>query len=364
MSGNKACVEGALKAGVNFFAGYPITPSTEIAEHLSVELPKNGGTFMQMEDEIASISSVAGAALTGACAMTATSGPGFSLMQEVLGFSAMAEIPLVIIDVMRVGPSTGLATVSSHGDVMQVRWGTHGDHPAICLCPTSVSEAYYMTIKCFELAQRYYTPVVLLSDALLGTMQETVSINESNGIAIPVVHKNHGKWWNTGLSEVSVQEKGPMHITGLVHTDGGFSTNSKSVAEKLITRINTKIDCSDPDLNVCEAKTNNTDDILVISYGVISRLAKTVVEHLKADGKQIGYAVPKVLWPVSQALTHIIQNSGAKKIVVAEMNLGQYAKAIREVSGDKEVISIGKCGGDRFEFNELYEKIGGCFREL
>ncbi|HPY37038.1 MAG TPA: 2-oxoacid:acceptor oxidoreductase subunit alpha, partial [Clostridia bacterium] len=179
LQGNEACVLGALRAGMRFFAGYPITPSSEIAEISSIELPKAGGRFIQMEDEIASMAAVIGASMTGVKAMTATSGPGFSLKQENIGFACMAEVPVVVVSIMRMGPSTGLPTSPAQGDLMQARWGTHGDHPAICLIPSSVKEMYEFTIRAFNLSEKYRTPVILMTDEVIAHMREGVKLQEN-----------------------------------------------------------------------------------------------------------------------------------------------------------------------------------------
>jgi len=236
IQGNEACTEGAIAAGCRFFAGYPITPSTEIAEHLSDKLPRVGGKFIQMEDEIASIAAIIGASVGGVKAMTATSGPGFSLMQEGLGFACMAEIPVVVVNVMRGGPSTGLPTKSSQGDIMQARWGTHGDHFLIALAPESVKETFYLTIKAFNLSEKFRVPVVLLMDEAIGHMREKVAVPDFSTIHIedrvtPVVPP---QWYKP--YEITTDYITPMapfgtgyryNITGLTHDEMGFPTNNE-----------------------------------------------------------------------------------------------------------------------------------------
>ncbi|MGB9810072.1 MAG: 2-oxoacid:acceptor oxidoreductase subunit alpha, partial [Caldanaerobacter sp.] len=250
MQGNEAVVEGAIRAGMRFYAGYPITPSTEIAELCAEKLPFVGGKFIQMEDEIASMAAIIGASLAGLKAMTATSGPGFSLMQENIGFAAMAEVPCVVIDVQRMGPSTGMPTSPSQGDVMQSRWGTHGDHSIIVLSPSSVKEAYYVTIQAFNLSERYRTPVVILMDEVIGHLRETVDLDEYKDIEIverKIPENLEGylpyRDIEDGTSPFIPFGKGiRYHVTGLVHNEKGLPTNSTKIAEKLIKRLVGKIE--------------------------------------------------------------------------------------------------------------------------
>ncbi|MEW6216032.1 MAG: 2-oxoacid:acceptor oxidoreductase subunit alpha, partial [Nitrospirota bacterium] len=251
LQGNEACVEGALMAGVSFFAGYPITPSTEIAEGLSERLPLLGGKFIQMEDEIGSIAAILGASIGGAKSMTATSGPGFSLMQELIGFGCIAETPCVIVNVQRLGPSTGGPTSPGQGDMLQTRWGTHGDHNIIALYPTSIEETFHMTIKAFNLSEEYRVPVILLLDEVIGHMRERIRIPELEELKIVNRKKPHVppeeylpyKADERGIPVLADFGRGyRYHITGLTHDETGFPTNDPGKNAALIKRLYNKIE--------------------------------------------------------------------------------------------------------------------------
>ena len=254
MQGNEACSEGALYAGSRFYAGYPITPSTEVAEILSVRLPKIGGVFMQMEDEIASICAIIGASLGGAKSLTATSGPGFSLMQEGLGFACIAEIPCVIINVMRSGPSTGFPTGPSQSDVMQAKWGTHGDHPSVVLTPATVQEIFYETVRAFNLAEIYRTPVIVLYDEIIGHMREAITLPEPGEVEVierkkptckPEEYKPYAQSNGTIAPLAAYGEGYKFHVTGLYHAEDGFPTNNTRLIgeanERIVNKINKNI---------------------------------------------------------------------------------------------------------------------------
>ena len=252
MQGNEAAVEGAIAAGMRIFAGYPITPSTEIAEQSALRLPQVGGRFIQMEDEISSIAAVLGASVAGVKAMTATSGPGFSLMQENLGYGAMAEIPCVIVDVQRAGPSTGLPTSPAQGDYMQARWGTHGDHPVIALSPSSVLETFYLMVRAFNLSEKYRTPVIFLMDEIVGHMREGVELPNPSSLIInhrrPSFHDGANKQCYYVPEGQLVPAMKPFgrgeryNITGLAHDESGFPTNNTQVAGKLVSRLLAKVE--------------------------------------------------------------------------------------------------------------------------
>jgi len=332
---------GAIKAGMNFYSGYPITPSTEIAEIASRELPRTGGVYLQMEDEIASLSAAIGASFAGATAMTATSGPGFSLMQAMMGYAVMTELPLVVAVVMRVGPSTGLPTAVSQGDIMQLRWGTHGDHSAICLCPTTVEELYYFTIRAFSLAKQFSTPVILLSDAMLAHMKASVSIQEMEAAPRPPA-------FDPSLS---------IHKTGLVHDERGLPTNSQQITAALIEKLAAKgrESANDPDLS--ELLWCDDAEHLVVAYGSVAGVAKSAVKSLRQEGLPVGLYIPKLLWPFSEEEFSRIERAQLKGIIVAELNQGQYAQEIRahlSCHSAKAVSSCTKCNGGQFTPEELY----------
>jgi 2-oxoglutarate ferredoxin oxidoreductase subunit alpha len=336
ITGNEACAEGALVAGMRFFAGYPITPSSEIAEILSYELPRHGGVFIQMEDELASIGAIIGASLTGTKSMTATSGPGFSLMQENIGYAAMAEVPCVIVNVMRGGPSTGLPTLPSQGDVMQARWGTHGDHPIIALAPFSVREAYDLTIRAFNLAEQFRTPVILLLDEIIGHVNEKVLLPEKSSIKIVNRIKPHNipkdylPYQHTESAVPPMANFGEgyrYHVTGLAHDETGFPTNSSDEIEKLMERLHKKIDrCRD---EIVEVETYMMDDaqVGILSYGSSARSSRSAVRLARESGIKAGLLRLKTIWPFAEKEIKEIGN-GIKHWIVPELNLGQIAHEV------------------------------------
>lgn len=349
--GNEACAEAAIVAGCRFFAGYPITPASEIAEHLAKKLPKIGGIAIQMEDELASIGAVVGASWAGAKTMTATSGPGFSLMQETIGYAFMTETPCVIVDVQRLGPSTGQATKCGQGDVMQARWGTHGDYSAIALSPNSAQEMFELTIKAFNLAEKYRTPVILLADEGIAHMREQVTIPSLADIEI--VNRRKPKPGETaffGLEEVppmpAVGEGYNVAVTGSTHNEYGIRfTADLNVHKRLVERLNSKIQNHADEL--AEAETHNIDDcqIGIISFGCTSRAIYEAVENAEAKGVTVGYARLKTIWPFPEKIVKKLAKT-AEKIIVPEMNLKQlYYEVQRVTNGSSEIIALNKIGG-------------------
>jgi len=349
--GNEACAEAAIVAGCRFFAGYPITPASEIAEHLAKKLPKVGGIAIQMEDELASIGAVVGASWAGAKPMTATSGPGFSLMQETIGYAFMTETPCVIVDVQRLGPSTGQATKCGQGDVMQARWGTHGDYSAIALSPNSAQEMFELTIKAFNLAEKYRTPVILLADEEIAHMREQVTIPSLADIEI--VNRRKPKPGETaffGLEEVppmpAVGEGYNVAVTGSTHNEYGIRfTADPNVHKRLVERLNSKIQNHADEL--AEAETHNIDDcqIGIISFGCTSRAIYEAVENAEAKGVTVGYARLKTIWPFPEKIVKKLAKT-AEKIIVPEMNLKQlYYEVQRVTNGSSEIIALNKIGG-------------------
>lgn len=367
LQGNEACVLGAIRAGMNFFAGYPITPSSEVAEQSSIQLPKVGGKFIQMEDEIASMACVIGASLAGSKAMTATSGPGFSLKQELLGYAAMGEVPVVVVSIMRMGPSTGLPTSPAQGDVMQAKWGTHGDHPVICLCPTSVKEMYEMTIRAFNLAEKYRTPVLLMTDEVIAHMREGVVLEDDYEIIdrvkpVEPPSEDYLPYACVGDSKVppmaAYGDGYRFHVTGLSHTETGFPTNSTVVNDALIRRLCGKVN-DDVD-NIVENDLYFTDDaeVLFVAYGSVARTSLYVVKQLREAGVKAGLFVPKVLWPFPEKALKAAVADTVKNVVVPEMSMGQYVYEVERVVGGKcPVACIEKPSGELFKTEELYEKV-------
>lgn len=339
VQGNEACALGALKAGASFYAGYPITPSTEIAEHMAEMMPACGARFVQMEDEIASIGAVIGAAATGAKAFTATSGPGFSLMQELVGYAALTEVPCVIVDVQRMGPSTGLPTLSSQGDIQQARWGSHGDHSVIAIAPSSVMETYYQTIKAFNLAEKYRTPVVFLLDEEIGHLRERFEVDPDEEVEIinrkqPTCSpEEYIPYENTEDGVPAMAKFGEgyrYHITGLTHNEKGFYSSALPVVDSFNRRIVGKID--DHASEIFEYEEFHTDDcdVLLIAYGSVARSAQEAMEELREQGLKVGLFRPITIWPIDEEKIKAVC-SGKKAVVVPEMNLGQYAREVRRI---------------------------------
>ena len=366
IQGNHACALGAVAAGCRFFAGYPITPSSEIAEFLSRELPKLGGKFIQMEDEIASIAAVIGGSVGGLKAMTATSGPGFSLMQENIGYAVVAEIPCVIVNVMRGGPSTGLPTSPSQGDVMQARWGTHGDHPIIALAPASVREAFELTVKAFNFAEKYRTPVIVLMDEVIGHMREKVELPEvtPEGIVNREMPTVPPEWYEPfGNPSSDVPPLAPFgegyryHITGLLHDARGFPTSRLDEVQPWIDRLFRKIDRHLDEIALWEEDGVEDALVVVVAYGSTARSARQAIKIARARyGRKVGLLRLKTLWPFPEGIVEQI-GDGAQRIVVAEMNLGQIALEVERVVGRKKVLRVGRADGHMVTPEQIVDAI-------
>lgn len=351
MQGNEACAMGAIKAGASFFGGYPITPSTEIAEYIAKEFPKLGRYFMQMEDEIASIGAMIGASMVGHKAFTATSGPGFSLMQELIGYAAVAEVPLVIINVMRFGPSTGLPTMPQSGDIMQARWGTHGDHSIIALSPSSVTEAYYMTIDAFNLAEKYRTPVVLLMDEKVGHLREGFDIsNDPEPEIFDRVSAHDGKYVPFANTESGVPPFVPLgqgeryHFTGLTHNEAGFYTSDAGKVTAFMQRICGKIEDHVDEIAQFELDAMDDAEIVIIAYGAVARSAHETVEGLRKAGHKVGLLRLKTIWPFHTDKVRELC-AGKKLVAMPEMNMGQLAVMAKAALGDMPFLPINQVDG-------------------
>ena len=353
VQGNEACVRGALAAGCNFYAGYPITPSSEIAEIMVRHLPDAGGVFIQMEDEIASLATVIGASLAGSKAMTATSGPGFSLMQEHIGFATMAEVPCVIVDVMRGGPSTGLPTSPSQGDIMQARWGTHGDHPAIVLAPSSVGEVFDLTVKAFNLAERFRTPVILIYDEIIGHTRESVVlpdrvdiVDRSRPNGNPSTYQPKAAAANGVPPMVAFGDGYRFHVTGLTHNEHGFPTTDPGDTEALITRIHDKVYDHQDEISAVEEFMLDDAEVAIFAYGIVGRSAREAVLRARRAGMKVGLIRPLTLWPFPYAQVADVA-AGIDTLLVAEMNLGQLIGEVeRAVAGTTEVIGHLRADGE------------------
>lgn len=366
MSGNEAVAEGALAAGVRFFAGYPITPSSEIAEELSYRLPRVGGKFIQMEDELSSVGAIVGASLAGLKSMTATSGPGFSLMQENIGFAFMAEVPCVIVNVQRGGPSTGLPTQPSQGDTMQVRWGTHGDHDMIVVAPSSVKESFDLIVDCVNLSEKYRTPVVLLLDEVIAHMREKITLPGKEKIKIIERKKPPG-----GLKEylpykvtqdaipamANFGEGYRYHVTGLTHDETGFPTNEPEEIDRNIRRLLGKIEKHKGEIIRVEERYTQDAQILVFAYGSVARSAHSAVNKLRAKAVKVGLMRPITIWPFPDR--EVARLAGrVRKIIVPEMNMGQMIDEVRRVSPDRvEVEGVNRVDGELITPMEITDKI-------
>lgn len=366
LQGNEAVVEGALRAGCRFFAGYPITPATEISEILSVKLPQVDGTFIQMEDEIASLGAVIGASLAGVKAMTATSGPGFSLMQENLGFAVIAEIPCVIVDVMRAGPSTGLATAPAQGDVMQARWGTHGDHPVIVLSASTVRECYDMTIQAFNFSEKFRNPVILLIDEVVAHMREKMVLSDEEEVEIfdrvkPAVPP---EWYipyedtPSGVPAMASFGEGyRYHVTGLTHDIRGFPTARPDEIGPFIARLHRKISQRFSEIQMAEYDQTEDAEMTIIAYGCVARSAKRAVREARERGIKVGLLKLITIWPfMRSAVEKVLQTS--KILIVPEMNMGQISREVKRVSrGAARVLTINKVDGTIITPDEIMNKV-------
>lgn len=349
LQGNQAVVEGAIAAGVKFFAGYPITPSTEVAESLAEKLPKNGGKFIQMEDEIASMGAVIGASLTGKKVMTATSGPGFSLKQELIGYACAAEIPLVIVNVQRVGPSTGQPTSPSQGDVMQARWGTHGDHWLIALTPASVPECFELTLRAYALSEKYRVPVILLMDEVIGHMREKIELPDDYSDFPQAERKQPDcapedfKAYATDESLVPAMPAFGSgyrwHVTGLVHDETGFPKGTPAATLAAANRQRAKLENNLDDIVQVENYRMEDADFAVVAFGGAARTVYETVDMARAEGLKVGLVRPVTIWPFAEAQMKELAGR-VKGILVHELNCGQYVHEVERAVNGKVPVSL------------------------
>ena len=372
MQGNEACAEAAIAAGVNFFAGYPITPSTEIAETMAKLLPQVGGKFIQMEDEIASMGAILGASLAGCKVMDATSGPGFSLKQELIGYAACAEIPCVLVDVQRVGPSTGQPTAPSQGDVMQVRWGTHGDHPVIALSPWSVRETFDATVMAVNYAERFRTPVMLLMDEMVGHLREKVELPEKVEIyprRKPTKTRAEGYQPFAPEADLvpNVADFGEgyhIHVTGLIHDETGFPVGSPKVTEESIRRLHEKIERAGEEIIHTESYFMDDAEYAVVSFGGTARTAYEAVRESRAAGVKVGLVRLMTIWPFADKVIGELA-AKVKGIVVAELNYGQLVHEVRRAANGACPVSLcGKYNMRAFEPGEIMDSIQEMVKEV
>lgn len=368
LQGNQAVVEGAIAAGVRFYGGYPITPSTEIAEGMAKRLPQVGGKFMQTEDELAGIGTVLGASLGGAKAMTATSGPGFSLKQEMIGMACSAEIPCVIVDVQRVGPATGQPTSPSQGDVMQTRWGTHGDHWLIVVSPSSVPECFDLTRRAVELSEKYRCPVILLMDEIVGHMRERIELPDSyEGLSVPrrkqpdTPPEKYLAYADTDGSKVpAMADFGSgyrWHMTGLVHDETGFPKGTPAATKNSQDRLHMKLRDHEDDIIQVENYRTEDADVVVIAYGGAARTAYDAVDMARDEGIRAGLLRPVTIWPFADRQIQAVAKK-TKCLLVHELNCGQYVREVgRAVQGMVPVHLYAKYDNEPATPEQLLEKI-------
>jgi 2-oxoglutarate ferredoxin oxidoreductase subunit alpha len=366
LQGNEAMVEGAIAAGCRFFAGYPITPASEISERMSYRLPQVDGTFIQMEDEIASIGAVIGASLTGIKSMTATSGPGFSLMQENLGYACMTEVPCVIINVMRGGPSTGLPTSPAQGDVLQSRWGTHGDHPIIVLSVASVSECFSITVTAFNLSEKYRVPVVVLSDEVVAHTRETFSIPSADSLEIVnrIIPNVPPEWYkpyednSRGVPPMAAMGEGYRHhVTGLVHDMHGFPTERQDEIEAFHKRQFRKITNGFFEIQITKKFSLEDAEIVVIAYGSVARSARHAVSMARSAGIKAGLIQLITLFPFPKnSVVNVMRQCRA--ILVPEMNMGQISREVKRINtGLTKVFKYNRIDGQLITPVEIFEEL-------
>jgi len=366
--GDMACVYGGLLAGCSFFGGYPITPASEVAEGMARRLPRVKGTYIQMEDEIGSIAAVIGAAWGGAKSMTATSGPGFSLMMENYGYAVMTETPCVIVNVQRTGPSTGQPTLGAQGDMMQARWGTHGDFEAIALAPSTVQECMDFTIEAFNLSEKYRNPVCVMTDGEMGHLRERVVIPDEKEMKLvervtATIDKDKFIPFTSSQTRKSKVPDFPTfgtgyhtYVTGLTHNEKGFpATDKQPDHEKLVKRITEKITDDLDKLTMVEKLFLDDAKTVFVTYGASARPAESAMEMARSKGKKVGMLRLKIVWPFPYKE---IQKLASKvdKMIVPEMNLGQIVHPVREyVDGQCKVVSAPKIGGEMHLPSELYK---------
>jgi 2-oxoglutarate/2-oxoacid ferredoxin oxidoreductase subunit alpha len=364
LSGNHACALGAIAAGCRFFAGYPITPSSEVAERLSTLLPEVDGVFVQMEDELASMAAVIGASMGGVKALTATSGPGFSLKQENLGYAAGAEVPCVIVDAMRGGPSTGMPTRPAQGDLMQARWGSHGDYPIIVVAPASVREIYTETIRAFDLAERFRTPVVVLYDQVIAQLTETVALDSA--AAGPRATRK----WASGPREAyqpyaTAEDAIPamarpgdgyrVHTTGLNHGENGFPTQNPEIVARNLTRLLTKLDQHREAIESYELLDCENAEVLIVAIGISARAAMRAIDLLRARNIKAGLFRPITLWPFPEEALRLAA-SHARAVLVPEMNHGQMRLEVERILRTTRVEGLHRFDGEPITPAQIAER--------
>lgn len=365
MQGNEAVVEAGITAGVRFFAGYPITPASEIAELMSIRMPQVGGAYLQMEDELASMAAIVGASMGGVKSMTATSGPGFSLMQENIGFASMVEMPCVVVNVMRVGPASGMPTHPSQGDVMQSRWGTHGDHPIVVLCPATVKEAFDLTIEAVNISEMMRVPVILLSDAIVGHIRERIELPEPGSVKL-IERKRTTlppeQYMPFAAGEDCVPDFADRgngyryHLCSNVHNEWGFPADSgHETADRLIRRLHKKIEVFRERITYYKTYAAEDAEVMIVAYGSVARSAKDAVKALRAENVRAGLLQLQTIWPFpADAVARYC--AGAKAIIVPEMNMGQLINEVSLAAG-KTAVGVNRADGMAISPQEIIEKV-------
>jgi len=370
VTGDVACAEGALAAGCRFFAGYPITPATEVAEHISARLPEVGGTFIQMEDEIAAMAAVIGGSCAGVKSMTSTSGPGFSLMMENIGLAICTETPCVIVNVQRAGPSTGLPTQGAQGDMMQARWGSHGDYEIIALAPSSPQEAFYQTIMAFNLSETYRLPVLVMTDEMVGHLSERVIIPEAKTIKTVSRQKPKGrkdrfmpfKHENNYVAPMATAGDGyNIHVTGLTHDERGYPAMTAEAHEEMMARIIGKIQNNLDDIILTESYRLEDAEIVIVSYGVSARTSLAAVDEAREQGIKAGMLKLVTVWPFPGDQIRSLAER-VKGFVTVEINLGQiHLEVQRHAGGRVPAFLVGHPGGAIIPPEHVIEKLKQAF---
>jgi 2-oxoglutarate ferredoxin oxidoreductase subunit alpha len=371
IDGDHACCEGCLAAGARFSSGYPITPSTEVVERFASRIPTVGGVFIQMEDELAASITLQGAVWAGAKAFTVTSGPGFSLMMEHIGYAAMTETPCVFVDVQRGGPSTGLPTLPAQADMMQARWGSHGDYMIIALCPNSPQECFDLTIKAFNFSEKYRVPVMFMLDEVVGHMTEKVVIPPPEQIEIferrhtklpPDKFKLYATNGDGVPDMVHAGEGYNFHVTGLTHDERGYPNMVPDVQERMVRRLQDKINNAYDDIVLFEEKNTDDADVVVVSYGITSRVAQRAIEMARAKGLKVGSFRIITAWPfpgrhIRKMAEHV------KAFVVPEINLGQMVYEVqRFADGKAKTVHVSHAGGSVHKPEEILKAVEGAIR--
>ena len=366
LDGDHACCEGALAAGARFAAGYPITPSTEVVERFAARAPTVGGCFIQMEDELSASIALQGAVWGGAKAFTVTSGPGFSLMMEHIGYAAMTETPCVFVDVQRGGPSTGLPTLPAQADMMQARWGSHGDYEVIALCPNSPQECFDLTIRAFNLAEEFRVPVMFMMDEVVGHMTEKVVIPAAEQIEVcprKHTHKSSAEYlpyetdgdWVPEMAHAG--EGFRFHVTGLTHDERGYPNMTAAVQDKLVRRLQNKVRDAGDHISLWEEENLGHADVVVVSYGITSRVAQRAIELARHQGLHVGKLRLITAWPFPEKKIRELAHS-VKAMVVPELNLGQMVREVERAAGGAcKVRSVPHAGGGVHRPEEILDAI-------